>query len=111
MTNKNIYRSLGGLDPELIMKAAPAEKVQKKKKNSWVKWTSMAACFCIMLVSVVFAVQYFDNNQFEIPQTVKFNNADYVICGSDGEATILEQVNLPTVLTEDLAGSINIILP
>ena len=31
MTNKNIYMSLGGLDPELIMKAAPAEKVQKKK--------------------------------------------------------------------------------
>ena len=34
MTNKNIYRSLGGLDPELIMKAAPAEKVQKKKKDN-----------------------------------------------------------------------------
>lgn len=29
MTNKNIYRSLGGLDPELIAKAAPAEKVQR----------------------------------------------------------------------------------
>ena len=29
MTNKNIYRSLGGLDLELIAKAAPADKVQK----------------------------------------------------------------------------------
>ena len=50
MTNKNIYKSLGGLDPELILKAAPAEKVQKKKKNTWIKWTSMAACFTILLV-------------------------------------------------------------
>ena len=49
MTNKNIYRSLGGLDPELIMKAAPAEKVQKKKRNGWVKWASMAACFALLV--------------------------------------------------------------
>ena len=51
MTNKNIYKSLGDLDPELIMKAAPAEKVQKKKRNAWVKWASIAACFAL-LVSV-----------------------------------------------------------
>ena len=49
MTNKNIYMSLGGLDPELIMKAAPAEKVQKKKKNGWIKWASMAACFALLV--------------------------------------------------------------
>jgi len=49
MTNKNIYRSLGGLDPELIAKAAPAEKVQKKKRNGWVKWASMAACFALLV--------------------------------------------------------------
>lgn len=49
MTNKNIYRSLGGLDPELIAKAAPAEKVQKKKKNAWVKWASMVACLALIV--------------------------------------------------------------
>ena len=53
MTNKNIYMSLGGLDPELIMKAAPAEKVQKKKKNSWVKWASLAAaCFALVICAM-----------------------------------------------------------
>ena len=31
MTNKNIYMNLGGLEPELIMKAAPAEKAKKRK--------------------------------------------------------------------------------
>ena len=62
MTNKNIYRSLGGLDPELIMKAAPAEKVQKKKKNSWVKWASLAACFCLVIVGVFhFVIPFFPN--------------------------------------------------
>ena len=50
MTNKNIYMSLGGLDPELIAKAAPAEKVQKKKNRTWVKWTSMAACLVIFVM-------------------------------------------------------------
>ena len=53
MTNKNIYRSLGGLDPELIMKAAPAEKVQKKKKNGWVKWASLAACLCLVITASI----------------------------------------------------------
>lgn len=53
MTNKNIYRSLGGLDPELIMKAAPAEKVQKKKRNGWVKWASLAACLALVFVSAI----------------------------------------------------------
>lgn len=53
MTNKNIYRSLGGLDPELIAKAAPAEKVQKKKRNTWVKWASLAACFCLIVSAII----------------------------------------------------------
>ena len=102
MTAKKFSNALGNIGESYVDEAV--NYTAKKKSNAWVKWASVAACFSIMLVSVVFAVQYFDNNQFEIPQTVKFNNADYVICGSDGEATILEQVNLPTVLTEDLAG-------
>ena len=51
MTNKNIYMNLGGLDPELIMKAAPAEKVQKKKSRTWIKWMSMAACLCLIITA------------------------------------------------------------
>ena len=53
MTNKNIYMNLGGLDPELIMKAAPAEKVQKKKSRTWVKWASLAACLCIIITASI----------------------------------------------------------
>ena len=53
MTNKNIYMSLGGLDPELIMKAAPAEKAQKKKSRTWVKWASLAACLCLVITASI----------------------------------------------------------
>ena len=53
MTNKNIYMNLGGLDPELIMKAAPAEKVQKKKSRTWVKWASLAACLCLVITASI----------------------------------------------------------
>ena len=31
MTNKNIFYSLGGIDPQLIEEAAPSEKIQKYK--------------------------------------------------------------------------------
>lgn len=51
MTNKEFYREFGNIDPKMIEAAAPAEKVQKKKKNGWVKWVSIAACFCIMLTA------------------------------------------------------------
>lgn len=52
MTNKNIYMSLGGLDPELVMKAAPDNKV-RKKNNIWVKWAALAACIALIIGAVV----------------------------------------------------------
>ena len=108
MTQEKLIDAITDMDSDILeryfaMKADLAAK-KKLKKRTWVKWASMAACLCIMLVGVMFTVQHFDNKQFEIPQTVKFNNADYVICGSKGEASILEQANLPTILTKDLAG-------
>lgn len=53
MTSKNLYRCLGGLDPEIIAKAAPAEKTHKRP--AWVKWAAMAACACL-LAGVAFRV-------------------------------------------------------
>ena len=108
MTQEKLIDAITDLDIDILnryfdLKADLAAK-KKPKKRTWVKWASLAACLCIMLVGVMFTVQYFNNKQFEIPQTVKFNNADYVICGSEGEAAILEQANLPTILTKDLAG-------
>ena len=52
MTNKNIFNSLGGIDPKLIEEAAPSEKIQKYKRNGWMKWgqipkaTFFSSYFC-----------------------------------------------------------------
>ena len=84
MTNKNIYRSLGGLDSELIMKAAPAEKVQKKKKTTWVKWASLAACLCLIITAVL--VIYDPAPDVIIPpgfESMKLPEGPYVITTSD----------------------------
>ena len=51
MTNKNIYYSLCGLDPELVMRAAPTKNMQKKKKYAWAKQALLAACLCLMVMA------------------------------------------------------------
>ena len=79
MTNKNIYMSLGGLDPELIMKAAPAEKVQKKKKNSWVKWASLAAaCFALVICAMPIMNLIFGGSHGEAPVSNTYDSIEEV---------------------------------
>ena len=79
MTNKNIYMSLGGLDPELIMKAAPAEKVQKKKKNTWVKWASLAAaCFALVICAVPIMNLIFSDSHSDAPISNNYNSLEEV---------------------------------
>ena len=107
MTQEKLIDAITDLDSDILnryfdMKADLAAK-KKPKKLAWMKWASLAACFCFVFVGV-FIIQYFNNKQFEIPPAVQFNNAEYVICGSEGEASILEQVNLPSVITKELAG-------
>ncbi len=49
MTSKNIHKALGGLDPQLVLKAAPSgeHKQVKGQKAAWVKWGAAAACFVL----------------------------------------------------------------
>lgn len=53
MTSMNIYRCLGGIDPELIARAAPAEIPRKKKKKGWIKWASLAAACLALVICIV----------------------------------------------------------
>lgn len=53
MTNKDLYRELGNIDPSMVEAAAPAEKV--RRMNGWMKWAAIAACLCLV-VGVVFRV-------------------------------------------------------
>lgn len=50
MTNKDIYRNLGGIDPELIVEAS-----KKRGNNGYgrvVKWASLAACLAIIVTAI-----------------------------------------------------------
>lgn len=49
MTNKDLYREFGGIDLDMIEAAAPVEKVKSRKRNTWIKWGSIAACFALLL--------------------------------------------------------------
>ena len=51
MTSKNILKEIGGLDPELVLKAAPCEKEKERRGNKWVKWLSAAACVVLAVFS------------------------------------------------------------
>ena len=49
MTNMDIFKSLGGLDPDLVARAAPAENGRKKSRYAWIGWASLAACLCLVV--------------------------------------------------------------
>ena len=89
MTNKNIYMSLGGLDLELVAKAAPTEKVTRKKNSIWLKWISIAACLFLIIMSGIFA------NLFAPPDTPDVSQSNilsyFVITAhaANGESTEL----------------------
>lgn len=51
MINKDIYRNLGGIDPELIEKAAPTETTPKKTRNIWLKCASLVACLFLIITT------------------------------------------------------------
>ena len=53
MTNTNLLQAMGGIDPKLIADAAPDAEPGKKRNKAWVKWASMAACFCIVIMKAV----------------------------------------------------------
>ena len=84
MTNKEFYREFGNIDPKMIEAAAPAEKVQKKKKNGWVKWASLASCLCFIITAVL--IIYDPAPDVIIPpdfESMKLPEGPYVITTSD----------------------------
>ncbi len=51
MTAENIFYEMGCIDDDLI--AYAAGDVKPKKRNSWIKWTAMAACVCVAAAAAV----------------------------------------------------------
>lgn len=89
MTNKNIYRSLGGLDPELVAKAAPVEKVQKNKKNAWVKRLSMAACLCLIIMGGILGNLFRSSDTPDVPENNIISYFVITAQAANGESTEL----------------------
>ncbi len=58
MTSKNIYKELGYIDSQLILKAAPSKenKQVKKHKALWIKCGGVAACLMLILVICIMPI-------------------------------------------------------
>ena len=50
MKNTNLLDSMGRIDPQLIADASPDIHQKKSSSKAWMKWTSLAACFAIILI-------------------------------------------------------------
>ena len=53
MKNTNLLDSMGLIDKKLIADASPDVPQKKSSSKAWMKWTSIAACFAILLITCV----------------------------------------------------------
>ena len=57
MNGRVIFQAMRNIDAQLILDAAPGEwRRAHIGKNVWVKWGALAACLCILVVGVLFAM-------------------------------------------------------
>ena len=84
MNQDNIHDALNLLDDELIEEVSKIRDQRKKKKIIWVRWGTLAACFCLILVGVYMA----ENGVLKLGGTKDSASADeiYVESAESGEA-------------------------
>lgn len=79
MKTPRIVNSVGHIDDDLINDAVKSEK--SSKKNVWIKWTSLAACFAVVLIVAVVAGPIMSGNR-NIASSVDSGNINPVIDNS-----------------------------
>lgn len=79
MKTPRIVNSVGHIDDDLINDAVKSEK--SSKKNVWIKWTSLAACFAVVLIVAVVAGPIMSGNR-SIAPSVDSGNINPVIDNS-----------------------------
>lgn len=67
MTSENIFRSMRDIDPQLIVDAAPDMPQKKNSNRTWVKWTSLAACFLLVIMCVPTLIHIFNPSRADDP--------------------------------------------
>ena len=82
MNREIISEAMGNISSRHIKEAAEfkAEEKPHRSKNAWMKWVSIAACFCLIITGVFAAFQMglFDNNDLggANPEIIPGNNGD-----------------------------------
>ncbi len=79
MKTPRIVNSVGHIDDDLINDAVKSEK--SSKKNVWIKWTSLAACFAVVLIVAVVAGPIMSGNR-NIAPSVDSGNINPIIDNS-----------------------------
>lgn len=53
MTNRNLLNAIGGIDPRLILEAAPDAVKPKRTGKLWMKWGAVAACLAVIVGAIL----------------------------------------------------------
>ena len=98
MSIPKMANAMGYIDDDLVSGAV--EYKRTKKKNSWLKWGAMAACLCLVVVSVFTMLPYENwwGHQTDAPnwskthfQTTELNEIE-AVCGTN---LLLAQLTMP----------------
>ena len=95
MTNKDLYREFGNIDPDMIEAAAPVEKSQRKKRSALIKYITIAASFSLIVIAGIFGIIYRSPDMPGtpgIPDTLENKITSYFIItahAANGESTQL----------------------
>lgn len=106
MTKKTISDAITNISTEYIEKAADYTVTKQAHRPALAKWAALAACLCMVLIGAVTiynGVQDGQGSKSKAPM-VLIGDDEYTICGTAGEALILERCGLPTELSAELAG-------
>ena len=67
MKNTNLLDIMGRIDPKLIADASPDVPQKKSSPKAWMKWASMAACFCLIISAIVIVPMLREDDPGVIP--------------------------------------------
>ena len=92
MTQEKLIDAITDLDSDILnryfdMKADLAAK-KKPKKRTWVKWASMAACFCLIIVASIMVIPNILNDPNE--NADKITRQGVTVNSSIGQLTLTE---------------------
>jgi len=71
MTNEKLYEAIGDISDKKIKEA---KQVRKAKQPIWLKWGAMAACLCLVVVSII-CIGIINNNK---PYTAILSNGNQI---------------------------------